>query len=459
MRKLTARTALSFLAAPALGVGLVVAAAVALFVFAAAPSVARGPEDPAATAVTEAYVAVQFTDGSSSVRIISSTAPISRVSALLLAGFAVENQGDAVCSINGDGCPVSDCWTCGSNNWWQGQWVSDAWDASAWPPPTLSNGDIVAFHNGSSWESPTVQGAAYKSSADGLEYLRPLQDSDTGRYGWPGGYWRNDTLETLLAVAAAGYDAGEWRREADSPSLVTAGIAAAQTSWRADGAGKLAMAMAAGGGCEPLSATDIMSHYDSATGEFSPNPGYHAWAIMGLRAISETIPAKAVQALKDMQNEDRGWPYLEAAGSDTNGTALALQALVAAGETILTPAVANGLVYLLAAQNDDGGFPWDPKSAFGTESDVNSTALAVQAILAVVEQGTPGTPVISIEDPIEYLLSMQLPSGAFEWQSGGGANESATRQAIPALLGRSFPLSVAVVEPCGGAFLPITTRQ
>ena len=85
---------------------------------------------------------------------------------------------------------------------------------------------------------------------------------------------------------------------------------------------------------------------------------------------------------------------------------MAIQARIAAGETIAPPAAANGLACLLSVQNTDGGFPYDP--AFDPDSDTNSTAYVVQAILAAREDPAAGRWKTAASDPIEYLLSMQV---------------------------------------------------
>jgi hypothetical protein len=51
-----------------------------------------------------------------------------------------------------------------------------------------------------------------------------------------------------------------------------------------------------------------------------------------------------------------------------------------------------------------------------------------------------------------------LSDGGFEYQKGLGANLLATQQAIPALLGRPFPLKVADLAQCRGVFLPVVLR-
>jgi hypothetical protein len=49
---------------------------------------------------------------------------------------------------------------------------------------------------------------------------------------------------------------------------------------------------------------------------------------------------------------------------------------------------------------------------------------------------------------------MQLPDGSFEWQAGTGANQLATVQVIPALLGQAYPIAQRELEACPAALLP-----
>jgi squalene cyclase len=185
--------------------------------------------------------------------------------------------------------------------------------------------------------------------------------------------------------------------------------------------------------------------------------------VLGTTALSQAVPAQAVQFLEAAQWPAGGWEWDAGWGEDTNSTALAIQALAAAGEPAGSSAVLKGLNYLDAAQNDDGGFPYSPTSPWGTDSDANSTAYVVQALLAVGQSPSAArwsthTQGITPTNPISYLLSVQLADGSFEWQAGSGSNASATRQAIPALLGRPFPLQATDLASCPARYLPLVRK-
>ena len=142
---------------------------------------------------------------------------------------------------------------------------------------------------------------------------------------------------------------------------------------------------------------------------------------------------------------------------DTNATALALQALVATGEPITASAVISGLAYLASVQNVDGGFPY--VGGDGAVSDVNSTAYVVQALLAAGEDPRGQRWTTANGNPFGYLATMQLGDGSFEWQAGTGANLLATQQAIPALLGRPFPVQRQPLAACPGVYLPLVSQN
>ena len=185
----------------------------------------------------------------------------------------------------------------------------------------------------------------------------------------------------------------------------------------------------------------------------------NAWQGYPVGAGSSTLNDGAVEGWRWGAWGSAMWPAkpvtaaLSAMGTDTNSTALA-----AAGEPLSSAVITNGLAYLKTAQNADGGFTYDPASAWGTDSDANSTAWILQALLATGQDPASADWTEGANTPISYLLSLQLPDGSFEWQAGQGTNQLATVQAIPALLGRSFPLRMAQPASCLTFSLPVIRR-
>ncbi|MGQ9794292.1 MAG: hypothetical protein ACUVSF_11500 [Anaerolineae bacterium] len=423
------------------GLGLLLAALVTLAAVSPQPARASDP-------IKTGYVVVRFGPYDSMVRAFTFTQPISSYVALQRAGLnpAVAHAawGSLLCGVDGVGKANRSGDGCDNGRFFWSTWY---WDGTQWVYP-IGLRELMIDRDGhihglvwtDQWPtSPPPYGAGAVAAYRALEWLRAHQDEQTGGYGTP-----NDTVEALLAVTANHENANTWRRGADKPSLLSATLETATNFQHAAEVGKLVTALSAAGSDQGPTAQDIMAYYDAATGTFNPNPGFHAWAMIGLRALNQSVPAEAVLALKAMQNDDGGWEYgTWSSTSDTNGTAIAIQALIAAGELPSSAAVAKGLDYLDGAQNADGGFPYDPKSPYDTTSDTNSTAYVVQALIAAGEDPTADRWKAGNNHPIAYLIGMQLADGAFEWQPGQGANQLATQQAIPALLYRPFPFIAA----------------
>jgi hypothetical protein len=405
-----------------------------------------------------AHLVVQFSPGDALVRRIDFTAPISGLAALEASGLDVVTQdfvwGTAVCSIEGVGCPAEDCF-CDMVNFWGNSY----WDGSAWQgylfgaaDTELNDGAVDGWQWGPWGADPLPPAPQFLAAQAALDWLQPQQVITDGGYGT-----HSSSVEALLDAGANQLDAADWRQEPGARSLLDyftlRGYQYANQS--ADRAGKLALGLVAADGCWPLGAVTPMDYYSPTSGAFGPGASSQAFAMLGTNALSQTVPQAAVQYLKDLSEADGGWAWLPGLGeeSDTNSTALAVQALIANGEPLTASAVISGLNFLKSAQNPDGGFTYDPDSIYGADSDTNSTAYVVQAILAAGQDPLTGTWVISSTNPISYLLSMQLPDGSFEWQSGFGSNLLATQQAIPALLGRAFPFEVSTLETCPGGLL------
>jgi hypothetical protein len=251
------------------------------------------------------------------------------------------------------------------------------------------------------------------------------------------------SVETLLAVEAAGEDATTWRPADGAPSLLDYVLAhgAEYSHKSAAEAGKLAVALSAAGACWPSDALKPSDFYSPTLGAISADGGPLAWGILGTLALSEPVPADSVAYLQKIALPEGGWEWSPGWGRDTNSTALALQALVAVGTPLTDSAIISDEAYLDSAQTPEGGYNYDPNSPYGTDADANSTAYVLQALNA-----------LGVEAPdqaIAFLLQLQGPDGALGWQTAQpAANLGSTQQAIPALLGKSYPLKRAALRAC-----------
>jgi hypothetical protein len=145
---------------------------------------------------------------------------------------------------------------------------------------------------------------------------------------------------------------------------------------------------------------------------------YHADADVG---------AGAIQFVDEHQRADGGWGFTVDALSDSNTTALCLQAMIAHGESDISAA----LGYLRAMQNDDAGWAFQKPSDFSTASDAYSTAQVIMALNAAGEN------LADWSHPAERLRAFQRADGAIT-ADDDPIPLLATSAAIPALEGRSL---------------------
>jgi hypothetical protein len=408
------------------------------------------------TATYSAHVVVQFADGNTAVRPITWTDTISRIAALKAAGFTVEHSGDLVCSIEGDGCPAGDCWC--SDNWWgQGEWAGTAWAETYSPPNLLSDGDVIAFRNGILDYGLTgkLPGApTYVAASDALEWMRDQQQAD-GSYN--DGFGQiGASVRALVALGSAGYDPDEW----GSPSLLNYLTVVSKTEtveYAATGAAE-AGRLTVGAAWTGQTVTDfvginlpisITAYYSPTTGGYGDGSGDTAWAVLGLYAAEEDIPTQTIDFLKDVQNADGGWAWNEwGTTSEVQHTALCVQALLAAGEPVTAIEVVSALTFIDSAQNDDGGYGY----MVGNDSDVNTTAYVIQSLLSA-GQNPVGNWCTTIR--CRYLLSEQAADGSMP----GYSPLYATQEAIPALMHRPYGPLASWTYNCYVNYLPLIFKN
>ncbi|MQA79336.1 MAG: hypothetical protein GEV10_12810 [Streptosporangiales bacterium] len=176
-------------------------------------------------------------------------------------------------------------------------------------------------------------------------------------------------------------------------------------------------------------------------------------SILALQAAGHPVPRPAIDWLVTQQCDDGGWsPYRAdpakpcvAKSEDSNSTAMAVQALASVGG--LSEEVSEGVGWLTTNQNTDGGIGYNA----GGASDTNSTALFVQALTAADED--PSATENAGKTPIDALLGLQLgcdaPAegrGSFAFQAAKTrseleANDIAAAAALFALSGQVLPVA------------------
>lgn len=183
-----------------------------------------------------------------------------------------------------------------------------------------------------------------------------------------------------------------------------------------------------------------------ADGSFPYVPGSRGevndaiFAILALAPLGEPAASAAIGPAADwliaQQNDDGGWAWsVRGRESEADLTGAAIQALRAAGRSD-SEAERKGLEYLRAMQAPDGGFP---EFAGEAESNVASTAWAVQGIWAAGQD--PETWLEGGHEPLSYLASLQQPDGRLAWKASEDLNGVwMTAYAAPAFAGQTWPI-------------------
>jgi hypothetical protein len=308
-----------------------------------------------------------------------------------------------------------------------------------------------------------------------LAYIKSRQN-DYG--GWPGfgsALSPGETIDNLLAFVAAGYDPTEVQQGGNSPLDYLSSTAVITTYTRDDSdeifpaqTGKLIVgAVAAGddptsfGTPTPYNLVSDLQGTLQATGAYSSTASRgqftsgaatvtsQSFAILGLLAAGESVPQNAIDYLIGLQGQDGGWGSVDSTG-------IALQALIAAGVAPGNQAITDGVAYLQATMSATGG--WESFGSFST----NSTAYAIQGLLAAGVDLTANEWLINGRTPLGILASYQKTDGPFvvNWSVGTGYNPAAdnlfaTQQAVPALLSATYPYTATAAASLDDEYTPI----
>ena len=209
-----------------------------------------------------------------------------------------------------------------------------------------------------------------------------------------------------------------------------------------------------------------------------------ALGVLALGRAGVAVPAPALTRLGQLQCADGGFSsVLIAPGTDctsdvdTTGYAVQALSLQPSGQA----SVARGWEYLRSVQSADGGW----SGAAGVNS--NSTGLATQAVLALLDRGryvptgaaaaakaakaaalaavaggsTPAGSVNGAQAAYRFLLGLQRADGGFDVSSteagDDGTRTRATTQAVPALAGAFLTTLLDPVTPVDPPTAPPTT--
>lgn len=261
------------------------------------------------------------------------------------------------------------------------------------------------------------------------------------------------TVDAALAIASGGVDAslpGPGQRHSPVGYLRDhAADVAAYAAANGGNAGKLLLALtAAAQNPRDLAGYNFvisLTQHLSPTGQYQVSDPYNqSLAMLGVAAAREVVPASAVQWLLDRQASggdlDGSWDDGYGTLGNTDATALAMMALLAAGIAPDDHSLTRATAFLARTQLPTGGFAY----AAGLPENANSTALALQALSALGQDfysaGGPWDQ--GGGSPLDALFRYQGTTGAFQSDFGAGPFDDffATVQAIPGITGRPYPL-------------------
>jgi hypothetical protein len=294
--------------------------------------------------------------------------------------------------------------------------------------------------------SPVASPVAALGIDAAVDWLIGQQDESGGFIGFSGEPDAGLTIDAVLAIASAPGDHTEALTRAEA-FLVEAGPAYAEMG--PGQAGKLVLALVALGqdpvalGLSDIILASVPGADEAVEGESAYcgfGPFDHAICMLALIAADAELPIHFVETLVDAQIENGGWAFdgsSDVAMADSNTTALAIQALIAAGIDASDATIQNALGYLATLIDpEQGGFAYDANN--GLIADANSTAVVIQALIAANEDASSdewGRSTVT-------LAGFQNDSGAFRYQHEfPDDNIYATVQAIPALAGLALPIN------------------
>lgn len=288
----------------------------------------------------------------------------------------------------------------------------------------------------------TPSSAAPETSAalEATNYIRSLQNADGGFPAFGTDSSPSTTLEAVFSFSAVGVDPRTVENGTNGPDDYLA-VQVAGVTLPAGSLAKLAAGLATMD-IDPTSfaGTDVLAameaNYDPATGKYGDDIFAQSLFMLAEAALDRAVPSMAADYLQSLQLPTGGWEFSSGWGTDTNSTAIALRALIAAGVPANDPDVAEALAYLHTTQQTDGGFPYSVPG----DSDPNSTAYVIQSIVAVGQSAEAGGPwdLGGNANPLKALVSFQNPvTGALQYF--GSDSPFATYQGVPGLMLAAFP--------------------
>ncbi len=300
------------------------------------------------------------------------------------------------------------------------------------------------------------------ATTGGVAYLESLQEASGAIPGF-GGEW------SLTSFAAAGTadanvrktvgatDARTWYRE-----LVGDAAAWPEEAEPAVTEFERASIAAYAAGIDPARLSQTQNLIAQIIAQYQTvNPGYYgapalfngtvfgllalegAKTTKGVQRIPQALLNESIEVVRKNQHTDGGWNYEKVEGNEKalksaaepDMTGAAMAALCGAGVAASDPAIVKGREYLQSLLVSSTGAL---AAEFGANTDSNAWGVEGLNACDISPQG-PELTTTEGKTPIDFLISQQLPSGAFRYLPGQtAANVYSSQDAVRALAGGGF---------------------
>ena len=276
--------------------------------------------------------------------------------------------------------------------------------------------------------------ATDRSTAAAVAYLRAAQRA-TGGFGPAPGASPTSlfTAWSAMGLAAAGAPTG------GAGAFLHTSTATVTTAADAE---RTVLGLVAAGRPAPSSLVTRILAVRRADGSFSGQVNVTAFAVLALRAAgraaSSLVLTRAASWIAAQQNPDGSFSYaVKGARGDVDDTGAAMQALAAGGRRAADPWLRAAVRYLRVAQRPDGGLPSGP----GATSNAQSTAFAIQGLIAAGVDPDTVKPRGGGRSPLAFLRSLQDDDGAIHYSRTSNQTPVwVTAQALAALARRALPI-------------------